>query len=279
MVFIPVHISSMKKAIFNSFNNNITGGLMPNMLNSSAAFNNKVYLKGHTKVAFPFYDLPHYSTVKMIQEWDDMRSMKTNCLIMLVTWHLESNDHGVFQNFDQQLHIEQVNVPPVNEILVHMEFPMMAPLLVSVLKLHNIELLMFNGGHTVDEWNVIIKKFNTNPSAWDFLFLTVGTVSLNLMVTSIAILFLQMLANQIIEYMWCLGQEETTIMYNMVVLGTVNVLIINNSEGKGEMVINNPNDDVIIEDQGAQGCTHQGQGNEQGKGKVQTLGKGQVLRD
>ncbi|KAG0693518.1 hypothetical protein DFH29DRAFT_1007225 [Suillus ampliporus] len=255
MVFVPVHIASVEKAIIDKINDDIAGGSMPNALDGSAAFNNVA-----PSLHFPFHDLPDYPPVNTIEEWDG------------------SDHHGVFKNLDRQLHVEQVDVPPVDEILVYMEFPMMAPLLVSVFKLHNIEPLTLHGGHTVDERNSIINQFNTDPSARVLLFSSVGTVGLNLTVASIVILFDQcwsrMLVNQIIGRAWRLGQEETVIVYNMVALGTVDVLMVDNGEGKGkmlaeflatntgvakkihqatrgEMVVDDPDDDdVVVEDQG-----------------------------
>ncbi|KAG0694385.1 hypothetical protein DFH29DRAFT_1006383 [Suillus ampliporus] len=67
------------------------------------------------------------------------------------------------------------------KILVYTEFPMMVPLLSSVLKLHNIVPLTLNGSHGVDERNEIVKKFNADPSARVLLFSSVGAVGLNLM--------------------------------------------------------------------------------------------------
>jgi SNF2 family DNA or RNA helicase len=45
-----------------------------------------------------------------------------------------------------------------------------------------------------------------------------------------------MLVNQIIGRAWRLGQEETVIVYNMVAVGTVDVLMVDHSEGKGKML-------------------------------------------
>ncbi|KAG1784565.1 P-loop containing nucleoside triphosphate hydrolase protein [Suillus plorans] len=126
------------------------------------------------------------------------------------------------------------------KILVYTEFPMMVPLLSSVLKLHNIVPLTLNGSHGMDERNEIVKKFNTDPSARVLLFSNVGAVGLNLTVASVVILFDQcwsrMLVNQIIGRAWRLGQQEVVLVYNMVALGTVDVLMVEHGEGKGTML-------------------------------------------
>ncbi|KAG0695737.1 P-loop containing nucleoside triphosphate hydrolase protein, partial [Suillus ampliporus] len=90
--------------------------------------------------------------------------------------------------------------------------------------------LTLNGSLGVDERNEIIKKFNTDPSARVLLFSSVGAVGLNLTVASVVILFDQcwsrMLVNQIIGRAWRLGQQEVVLVYNMVALGTVDVLMV-----------------------------------------------------
>jgi SNF2 family DNA or RNA helicase len=45
-----------------------------------------------------------------------------------------------------------------------------------------------------------------------------------------------MLVNQIIGRAWRLGQTEQVIVYNMVALGTVDVLMVDHGEGKGNML-------------------------------------------
>lgn len=45
-----------------------------------------------------------------------------------------------------------------------------------------------------------------------------------------------MLVNQIIGRAWRLGQQEVVLVYNMVALGTVDVLMVEHGEGKGTML-------------------------------------------
>jgi SNF2 family DNA or RNA helicase len=45
-----------------------------------------------------------------------------------------------------------------------------------------------------------------------------------------------MLVNQIIGRAWRLGQEDTVTVYNMVAVGTVDVLMVDHGEGKGKML-------------------------------------------
>ncbi|KAG1727537.1 P-loop containing nucleoside triphosphate hydrolase protein [Suillus lakei] len=126
------------------------------------------------------------------------------------------------------------------KILVYTEFPMMEPLITSVLKLHNISALPLNGTHTVEERNETIHKFTTDPEERVLLLSNVGAVGLNLTVANVIILFDQcwsrMLVNQIIGRAWRLGQEETVLVYNMVAVGTVDVLMVDHGEGKGRML-------------------------------------------
>jgi SNF2 family DNA or RNA helicase len=55
--------------------------------------------------------------------------------------------------------------------------------------LHHIVPLTLNGSHSTDERNLIINKFNTDPSARVLLFSNVGAVGLNLTIASIVVLF------------------------------------------------------------------------------------------
>ncbi|KAG1849023.1 hypothetical protein F4604DRAFT_1935109 [Suillus subluteus] len=126
------------------------------------------------------------------------------------------------------------------KILVYMEFPMMGPLLVSVLQLYNIVTLIINGGHGIEERNETVQKFITDPAARILIFSNVGAVGLNLTAASIVILFDQcwsrMLVNQIIGRAWRLGQTQGVLVYNMVALGTVDVLMVDHGERKGNML-------------------------------------------
>ncbi|KAG2335426.1 hypothetical protein BDR05DRAFT_898554, partial [Suillus weaverae] len=109
-----------------------------------------------------------------------------------------------------------------------------------ILKIHNINALTLNGTNTAEERHEIVNRFNTVPEERVMLFSNVGAVGLNLTVASIVILFDQcwsrMLVNQIIGRAWRLGQEETVLVYNMVAVGTVDVLMIDHGEGKGTML-------------------------------------------
>jgi hypothetical protein len=74
------------------------------------------------------------------------------------------------------------------KILVYMEFPMMAPLLVSVLQLYNIVPLIIHGGHGIEERNETVQKFSTDPAARMLISSNVGAIGLNLTAASITIL-------------------------------------------------------------------------------------------
>ncbi|KAG1720855.1 P-loop containing nucleoside triphosphate hydrolase protein, partial [Suillus paluster] len=215
-----------------------------------------------------------------LAEWDKVRSSKVDTLVTLLGWQLESDDHHVFQVEDDDASTEAgesakvLSPPPASiekdaqpretptlispkpnaryvpmkdlmtkgtrKILVYIEFPMMAPLLVSVLKLFNIIPLVIHGGHGIEERNETVQKFHSDPKARLLIFSSVGAVGLNLTAASIVILFDQcwsrMLVNQIIGRAWRLGQQREVIVYNMVALGTVDVLMVDHGEGKGNML-------------------------------------------
>ncbi|KAG2029691.1 P-loop containing nucleoside triphosphate hydrolase protein, partial [Suillus americanus] len=126
------------------------------------------------------------------------------------------------------------------KILVYIEFPMMAPLLISVLTLHNIVPLVIHGGHGIDERNETVQTFHSDPKARILIFSSVGAVGLNLTAASVVVLFDQcwsrMMGNQIIGRAWRLGQKKEVVVYNMVALGTVDVLMVHHGEGKGNML-------------------------------------------
>ncbi|KAG1837125.1 P-loop containing nucleoside triphosphate hydrolase protein, partial [Suillus tomentosus] len=178
------------------------------------------------------------------------RSTKVDTLIKLLGWQLESDDHHVFPVDEDDTMTEAavaakaLTPPPPNQladsILVYIEFPMMAPLLISVLQLHNIYPLVIHGGHGAEERNEIVLKFHSDPKARILIFSSVGAVGLNLTAASVVVLFDQcwsrMLVNQIIGRAWRLGQQKEVVVYNMVALGTVDVLMLHHGEGKGNML-------------------------------------------
>jgi hypothetical protein len=106
--------------------------------------------------------------------------------------------------------------------------------------LYNIVPLIIHGGHGIDERNETVQKFRTDPAARILIFSNVGALGLNLTAASIVILFDQcwsrMLVNQIIGRAWRLGQTQGVLVYNMVALGTVDVLMVDHGEGKGNML-------------------------------------------
>ncbi|KAG0693276.1 hypothetical protein DFH29DRAFT_1007449 [Suillus ampliporus] len=257
MIIITVHLYGDEQAIIDKAMDKLTGRKGIDVLDHSASFNSKFYLEGRTKVAFPWHESPLYEPVESLDQWGQCRSTKVDQLITLTTWHLISDDHQVYKDLDKDDRdqtdqdpkelLNEINADHPNlmtmgtrKVLIYMEFPMMAPLIVSVLKLYNIHAMTLNGGHTVDERNEIVRKFNTDPAARVLLFSNVGAVGLNLTVANIVILFDQcwsrMLVNQIIGRAWRLGQEDTVLVYNMIALGTVDVLMLDHGEGKGKML-------------------------------------------
>ncbi|KAG1759110.1 hypothetical protein EDD22DRAFT_956196 [Suillus occidentalis] len=256
MIIVPVHMKGDEMENINDSLDRLSNKMMGDISGDSESFNRKFYLVARTKVAFPRHTSPTYPTVKTLGEWSNVRSTKVDVLVTLLTWHLESDGHPVHQfNVDSNFgKVEGQEAYPnarnqkfphlmsmgKRKILVYTEFPMMVPLLSSVLKLHNIVPLTLNGSHGVDERNEVVKKFNVDPSARVLLFSSVGAVGLNLTVASVVILFDQcwsrMLVNQIIGRAWRLGQREVVLVYDMVALGTVDILMVEHGEGKGTML-------------------------------------------
>lgn len=170
------------------------------------------------------------------------------------------------QSLPPKPNVKYINMPDLmtkgtRKILVYIEFPMMAPLLISVLHLHNINPLVIHGGHGAEERNEIVLKFHSDPKVRILIFSSVGAVGLNLTAASVVVLFVscpsrhsqlslshhftydlqdqcwsRMLVNQIIGRAWQLGQQKEVVVYNMVALGTVNVLMLHHGEGKGNML-------------------------------------------
>ncbi|KAG1748546.1 hypothetical protein EDB19DRAFT_1825600 [Suillus lakei] len=227
-------------------------------------------------VTFPHHTSPTYPAVKSLTDWDKVRSSKVDTLVTLLAWELESDNHYIFHVKDDDTNTEagesaKVPSPPpapkekdaspelqetpkpnilkpnvryaemtdlmtrgTRKILVYIEFPMMAPLLVSVLKLFNIIPLVIHGGHGIEECNETVQRFHTDLKARILIFSSIGAIGLNLNVASIVILFMRpMLVSHV-------GQsdywQKEVIVYNMVALGTMDVLMVDHGEGKGNML-------------------------------------------
>ncbi|KAG2136443.1 hypothetical protein DEU56DRAFT_756348 [Suillus clintonianus] len=268
MIIVPVHMNESELSVIEKGMKSLAGDAKLGNLDDSNAFNSKFYLESRTKVAFPWHDSPVYPAIRTLQEYHDKRSTKVDILMTILRWHLISDENGVYRDLDKELtevdqealdnaydketdpdvigpHSIDKELPGLmtmgkRKILVFTEFPMMAPLLISILRKHNIFALALNGTNTADERNDIIHKFNTMPQYRVLLFSTVGAVGLNLTVATIVILFDQcwsrMLVNQIIGRAWRLGQEDIVLVYNMVAVGTVDVLMVDHGEGKGKML-------------------------------------------
>ncbi|KAG1905166.1 P-loop containing nucleoside triphosphate hydrolase protein [Suillus fuscotomentosus] len=261
MVFFPVHLTDPELDIVETGMDSLAGKDVDSMGQS-------FYMEARTKVPLPFHNSPNYPPVADWDEYNEVRSTKVDYLMTLLRWHLISDDNGVYKDLDKELTEEEQKklddeydkdtdpdfigdyaidkeLPELmsmgtKKILVYTEFTMMAPLLLSILKMHDIEALSLNGTLTADERNETIRRFNTVPEDRVLLFSTVGAVGLNLTVATIVVLFDQcwsrMLVNQIIGRAWRLGQEDTVTVYNMVAVGTVDVLMVDHGEGKGKML-------------------------------------------
>ncbi|KAG2136436.1 hypothetical protein DEU56DRAFT_756342 [Suillus clintonianus] len=260
MMIVPVSMDAAELAVLESGMKSLASKGKLGELDDPNVFNSTFYLESRTKVAFPYHDSPIYPAVRTLDQYYEKRSTKVETLMTILRWHLSSDANGVYRDLDKKLtdeeqqqldeeydpatdldvvghHALDTHLPDLmkmgkRKILVFMEFPMMAPLLISALAL--------SGSNTIDERNDIIHKFNTVPEHRVLLFSTVGAVGLNLTVATVVILFDQcwsrMLVNQIIGRAWRLGQVETVLVYNMVALGTVDVLMVDHGEGKGKML-------------------------------------------
>lgn len=116
----------------------------------------KFYLEGRTKVAFPNHTTPIYPVVATLEEWNGVRSSKVDLLVKLLHHHLLDDKHQQVDWVD----VDGLSVPMwrdaggcpmeggprevdtslmtlgTRKILIYHEFPMMAPLLVSVSDLY-----------------------------------------------------------------------------------------------------------------------------------------------
>ncbi|KAG2063412.1 hypothetical protein BDR04DRAFT_1038056 [Suillus decipiens] len=110
----------------------------------------------------------------------------------------------------------------------------------QILKLYDIQALVLNGTLTADERNDVINKFNTDPAQRVLLFSALGAVGLNLTVATIIVLLDQcwskMLVSQIIGRAWRLGQKWIVIVYNLVAMGTIDVLMVDPADDKCKML-------------------------------------------
>ncbi|KAG1727539.1 P-loop containing nucleoside triphosphate hydrolase protein [Suillus lakei] len=267
MIIVPVHLDDDEMFVIDKDIDSLAGrGKLD--IDDTSTLSAKFYRAARTKVAFPFHESPNYSPILTYAEYYDVRSTKVEILMTILRWHLINDANGVYRDLDLELMVEEqqelddeydeetdmdtlgmhalrIHLPDLmkmgtRKILVYTEFPMMEPLITSILTMHNIFPLTLNGTHTVQERNEIIHKFTTVPEERVLLFSAVGAVGLNLTVANIVILFDQcwsrMLVNQIIGRAWRLGQEDTVLVYNMVAVGTVDVLMVDHGEGKGRML-------------------------------------------
>ncbi|KAG2059837.1 hypothetical protein BDR06DRAFT_1002927 [Suillus hirtellus] len=197
MVFFPVHLTDDKLEIAQTGMDSLAGKDIDSMGQS-------FYMEGQTKVPLLYHNSPNYPPV-------------VDYLMTLLRWHLVSDDNGVYNNLDKEFTEEekkklddeydvdtdldfigvhaiynklpQLMTMGTKKILVYTEFTMMAPLLLSILKLYDIKALSLNGTHMADERNETLHQFNTVPKDWVLLFSTVGVVGLNLTIATIVVLF------------------------------------------------------------------------------------------
>jgi hypothetical protein len=61
--------------------------------------------------------------------------------------------------------------------------------LLSLLKLHNIDALIIHGGHGAEERNKTVLQFHSDPKVWVLIFSSVGAIGLNLTMATVVVLF------------------------------------------------------------------------------------------
>ncbi|KIJ57836.1 hypothetical protein HYDPIDRAFT_34751, partial [Hydnomerulius pinastri MD-312] len=256
----PVYFDERSAAVIEEIMTRILNDKKTEGIDDESRFNKKFYLEGRTKVAFPWYSSPIYPVVENMQEYRDHPSPKMDMLISILYHHLSTDDVDPV-HFHKDLRCtkdratgqchalwrtESDRSPrPLTEIgttkiLVYHQFPMMVPLITSILRLFNINVLVLNGTQTAEERVEVVKKFNTDPQARVLLFSAVGAVGLNLTAAHIVILFDQcwsrMLVLQIAGRAWRLGQTKTVLLYNLIGIATVDMLMGDYAQAKGDML-------------------------------------------
>ncbi|KAG1736625.1 uncharacterized protein EDB91DRAFT_1083295 [Suillus paluster] len=201
MLIFPVHLDETELEINMSVMAQITGSSLVAALDYGASFNMVFYLDGHTKVAFPHHTSPMYPTVKSLTEWDKVKDKDASTKAgesakvlspppALIEKDAQPHETPTLISLKpnaRYVPMKDLMTKGTHKILVYIKFPMMAPLLVSVLKLFNIIPLVIHGGHGIEECNETVQKFHSDPKdqCWS-----------------------RMLVNQIIGQAWCLGQQR-----------------------------------------------------------------------
>ncbi|KAG9308933.1 P-loop containing nucleoside triphosphate hydrolase protein [Chiua virens] len=239
----------------------------------------KFYLEGRTKAAFPFHESPSYPVVTTRAQYSAVRSTKADMLVAVVLHHLSTNfltpvsfeRHPTLPSVTDSRDCPILNQPWVaasdpnapprplwtpletdegqempqlkngsRKVLVYHEFAMMAPLILSILKVYGVDAAAINGTQTVEERDRTVLAFQNDKKCRVLLFSNVGAVGLNLTAATVVILFDQcwsrLLVNQIIGRAWRLGQTEEVVVYNLVCDQTVDCLMTDCAQGKGSML-------------------------------------------
>ncbi|TFK64365.1 P-loop containing nucleoside triphosphate hydrolase protein [Pluteus cervinus] len=131
---------------------------------------------------------------------------------------------------------------PERKILMYHEFPMMAHTIASALEVNGIKCYVVNGSMTITERNQTLRKYvdNVDPSVRVLLLSSVGITGLNLACASIVIFYDQVwsavTAAQVIGRAYRFGQRLEVQVYNILALGTSDVIMTSMAGSKGKML-------------------------------------------
>ncbi|KAF8431211.1 hypothetical protein L210DRAFT_934667 [Boletus edulis BED1] len=237
MVVVKLALTERELTIIRKVLDGFSSGSALETVEDGEALNSKFYLEGRTKAAFPFHESPSYPVVATRVEYsilpcivnaDDNSNL--NCPSVPLWTPLEAD--------------ESIRMPLLEKgsrkILIYHEFAMMAPLILSILRIYGVDAVAINGTQTIEERDRSVVAFQNDEKCRVLLLSNVGAVGLNLTAATVVILFDQcwsrMLVNQIIGRAWRLGQTERVIVYNLVCDQTVDCLMTDYAQGKGCML-------------------------------------------
>ncbi|KAG7093167.1 hypothetical protein E1B28_006856 [Marasmius oreades] len=142
-------------------------------------------------------------TFKTLEEWEEKKSTKMDCLAKVVRHYLSHDNIADVQFVDgapifpppPSVPLSQSS-PRNRKIVIYAAFPSMTPILLNVLNLYGIDCLHIDGQTPLDKRAAIVDKFNDPNGPRVFIFSSVGGTGLNLSAADIVIFFDQTWSSQ-----------------------------------------------------------------------------------
>ncbi|TFK19678.1 hypothetical protein FA15DRAFT_601103 [Coprinopsis marcescibilis] len=153
--------------------------------NARKVANSRFYLEHRKGVTFAREPsdppCPKFNT---LEEWEDRKSSKIDCLVRMVQ-HILTRDDMPPVTFENGVPVfdPAPGSPTFTrdvKILIYQEFPSFIPLVRNVFELYGIQVLCINGRTSYDDRSKIITKFNLDPEPRVLIFSRVGSTGLNL---------------------------------------------------------------------------------------------------